>query len=654
MTNKGTVGRTGEELLASISDRLKNFPNISYMASKVQDLLNAAKPMTGATSASAGVSGFVPVPPAQATTDNTYALLGSDGIWHTQADATGNGNVTQKTLNKNSSDQYITSEVRSYLLGSGSYANNTQVTSVYDVENIFVSSYKGPDNTTADGILQKLEDTDLHYYYSSYRSGSRLDYTGNIINRFQINDSNTGSANIYSTDEFILGKYLTMVSNSAVIESTAGIPKAAIILGNTEFNSSSSYKPYVIKVAGNKFMLYYSGQKNSVNTSKSDHYILSELDPIKGTNYRWSFYSRSGFLFNNALIVNGESNIPRLNATDYYLGEFGTYSSYRNSTELRFASYNVTDNKQFRTETGFDALMYETSTLYKTSAAGSGVALAKFEYPTNGLPNYEETYSNIKLAAYLKLTDTLYISTDTKVNGTINIWPQYVNNYTTSANYREIPSDAYSTKKNYKNESIGNAVLNFMGPYDYTSSSDTNLRDGITKYTISVNNNYSNGGVNYQKFDIMSNNGFTERSIMSIQRTLSSTYSAELILDADLNLNNTGKIKNVSDFSATKITAVTLEATGTNSSVKTTKISGSSVTVDGGFVNITKGKLYTSGTRVDLPVEEPASSGSTSNAQTSDTFYYRPIIITKSDNSNTIVKNILANAKNGYIWAYTG
>ena len=654
MTNKGTVGRTGEELLASISDRLKNFPNISYMASKVQDLINIAKPMTGATSASAGVSGFVPVPPAQATTDNTYALLGSDGIWHTQADATGNGNVTQRTLNKNSSDQYITSEVKSYLLGSSSYTNNTQITSVYDVENIFVSSYKGPDNTTADGILHKLGDTDLHYYYSSYRSGSRLDYTGNIINRFQINDSNTGSSNIYSTDEFILGKYLTMVSNSAVVESTAGIPKAAIILGNTEFNSSSSYKPYVIKVAGNKFMLYYSGQKNSVDTSKSDHYILSELDPIKGTNYRWSFYSRSGFLFNNALIVNGESNIPRLNSADYYLGEFGTYSSYRNSTELRFASYNVTDSKSFRTETGFDALLYETSTLYKTSAAGSGVALAKFEYPTTGAPDYAETYSNIKLAAYLKLTDTLYISTDTKINGAINIWPQYVNNYTTGSNYREIPSGAYSTKKNYKNQAIGNAVLNFMGPYDYTSSSDANLRDGITKYTISVNNNYSNGGVNYQKFDIMSNNGFTERAIMSIQRTLSSTYSAELILDADLNLNNTGKIKNVNEFSATKITAVTLEATGTNSSVKTTKIEGSSVTVDGGFVNVTKGKLYTSGSRVDLPVEEPASSGSTSNAQTTDTFYYRPIIITKHDNSTNTVKTILANAKNGYIWAYTG
>ena len=659
MTNKGTVGKTGEQLLDSISERLKSFPNISYMASKVQDLLNISKPMTGSTSASAGTGGFVPAPPAQATTEHKFALLGSDGLWHTQSEATGGRVVTQKTLNKNDSSQYITNEKRSYLLGSGSYVDGEQVSTVYDLENMFISSYKGPSNTSGSGLLQRLQDDDLFYYYSSYitytQSGTRLEYVGNIINRFNLDDSNTNNSNVASTNEFLLGKYVALISNSAVKESAVDVPRAALVFGNNAFNAASVYKPYVMKVCGNDFSIYYKGQLDNT-TGKSTHYIKSTLDTIKpnATDYKWKFVSTSGFLFNNALEVNGISNIPNLNNESYYLSGYGTYSSFRNSSELRFVDTKVNSSKSFQEETGLDVTGNNCSVLYKTSWDGNALALAKYEYPTDGAATYAGTYSKIKLASYLKLTDTLYVSTDANINGAINIWPQYVSN--TAAGYKNIPSYEYSTKKNYKNQAIGNAELNFLGPYSYDASPasalDSKIKDGTIRFTLSANNRCVTGSnVTHQSLEIISNNSYSTRTILSLTRNFTSAYSATLTLDADIQLNNTGNILGAAKINCNNVNASTYAAAN-RVDVNIIKPRTTTVVTVQNAVNAEDGNLYTNGAaRKDLPVSEAATSG----AQDNQTYYYRPIIVTASGSvTNTTIKSILDNAKNGYIWAYTG
>ena len=685
MNNK-INNKTGEDLLASIANSMSKLPNISYLASVVQNIKDVAITMVGATATQPGVGGFVPTPPALNQTGGSYGFLGSDGEWHTQVSAT----LQQSNFNRTKTSA-ATTENKVYLLGAANDLPLSQdptsinISTVQNASELYATSYVGRP-LTVNGILNSLQDDDIgnYYAYNGSMSGEYMPLINGsqYVNRLVFSNS---VINTYTekrcTNEFLLGKHVAIVSNSTEINSSTA-PRAAIVLGNLQFNASAAYKPFLIKAYGNSMKILHA--------TETGHYIGSTydttLDP-NSTMSKWIFSSMNRFRFNNFLEVVGKNagdNVQNIATSGFNLDSYCTFAdgtvkgSFTSANEIKFLSNFLYNNRRYLNEFGlYSGEGGNDGYLFRTANINNGITIAKYEVPNIAVPDYSSTYSKIKLAAFLKLDRDLYISTNTDINGVLSI--KSITADVSDVAYRQWASDNFSTHGNFMHNSgqtidIKPPTIDFIGPYNgfetysYPTPAERS-RNGDAKFFIKVNNLDSSSSsalpAQCQTFSICSyNTSFSEATneIFKIYRANSTSASqiAErtvIIINAENTNFNNKEVSGVNKLTSTNIlsNSITKSSAAATLVVRPTTIAADSSTQTVAKFNNKKplyaasdttvvsqsGNVCASGTLSDLPVDETTDDG---------VYWYRPIIVTKSSSLNDKVRN----AKNGYIWAYTG
>lgn len=676
MNNK-VNGKTGEDFLNSIANSLANFPNISYLASVLSDIKDKAVVMTSATRTTAGKSGFVPTPPAFSSTNDGYALLGSDAQWHNNI----NAQLTQNLFNR---DQSSTTDTKIFLLGSNnnSITTTANIATVHSGNEFYISSYLA--TTSTSGILKQLNDPDLGLYfdhmlmedaYGQIWEMTPIANTPHNIDRLVIADRNQTRA----STEFLLGKYICMTSNTT---NGGTEPRSALVLGNISFNDSSVYKPYVLKVSGNNMSLYHVGET---------HFIKSSYDTTNNKS-KWIFKSPSRFRFENhteiipAAYGNSLTNITDAN----FDSDLANYCKhYVNNVLAGYKGAFISGNEiKFISSTGSGPMrkMYEGG-LYSLQNGGM-----MFRGMTRTiLANYIAegwNYQNTKLRSTLELGDKCYVSTDVSVNGGLTLFLKRTSDSDGIGLFNGgFGDNVYSTRYNYNDmQALSTPIdIEFKGPSDSASypgldsTTTQNIKNGNAFMKISVDNVYSLAGSWHQSFDIVSilgsNYSTNELRLLSIQRQYSNTVNVVMYLNSDISIND-HRIYGVSKLDATNIKA-TEKVTAAEAVVTTTKtntiqgtdsiskIGTQSVPITSDYtlenntaktvVNIASGTLVASGKGVggasshtglkELPVNEVSDT---------DAYYYRPIIVTQSNYEYSTIPDHIKNAPNGYIWICTG
>jgi len=714
MENK-VNGKTGEDFLNSIANSLAKFPNISNLAHVVDAIDKRSVVMTSATQTTAGKSGIVPIPPAFNQTNGAYALLGSDGVWHTNVSA-------QLTQNRFNRDTTVTNETKIFLLGSNNNNLDTSanISTVQSGNEFYISSFLATSSTN--GILSssRLNDKDIGFYCNHTESSTGA-VTLNTnkphnINRLYIKDRNEEK----STTEFLLGSYVAMVSNTTAADGSNkdSIPRAGLVLGNVTYNSSSgsTYSPYLLKVSGNSFEISHAGDNQSIRSNYSSN----------GT--QWIFSSNNMFKFKNhieSIPKTYSSDLPNITETD-------------GRAALLNASIHEIINDGVISVSGYKAAFLSGNDLKFISSTHSSSGFKFFEgglhilssgglmlrgmnrtvianYYTNGTVPSDTQYTNTRLQSTIELGLDCYVSTNGVFNGKLEIFPKNSWDYNTDGrgifdfDTDEYSMTMYSTEYNYSrhNEQMPlNPILEFKGPsvqdsYVYLGleSVAQDIRNGVAHMSIEVNNAHSGSE---QLLSIISdigngpNNTYAEtrkQVLLSLSRKYSSTVSSQIVLTGDVDVYGrinsstrittsegtsglTDSVINLYDTvvnklyakTSAKTTALTIEnATGskgvgdfgaqTTPFVDPNGATSSALNVTGNtVVNIGSGRLVASskGLSSGSSVHQTLQALPVNEIGDNDAYTYRPIIITKNSYASASIPNHIKNAPNGYIWAYTG
>ena len=707
MENK-VNGKTGEDFLNSIANSLAKFPNISYLAHVVDVIDKRSVVMTSATQTTAGKSGIVPIPPAFNQTNGAYALLGSDGVWHTNVSA-------QLTQNRFNRDTTVTNETKIFLLGSNNNNLDTSanISTVQSGNEFYISSFLATSSTN--GILSssRLNDKDIGFYCNHTESG-----TGAItlntnkphnINRLYIKDRNEEK----STTEFLLGSYIAMVSNTTAADGSNkdSIPRAGLVLGNITYSSSSAstYSPYLLKVSGNSFEISHAGDNQSIRSNYASgsgtQWILSSNNRFRFKNHIEAIPRTYSSNLPNITTADGRSNLLNASIHETSSGGVITVNGYKGAflsgNDLKFVSsvFNGQGHKFF--EGGLH--VFDTGGLMLRGMDRTVIA----NYRTEGAIPSDTQYANTKLRSTIELGLNCYVSTNGVFNGRIEIFPkQYytvdgiglfdggLDDYSTSYNYLQSTSPVYP-KLEFKGPSLLDSSI-YTGFYEDTIS---DIKSGAAYMRIEVDNAYTG---NKQRMMFISDIGSGpngsyssthEQTLLAITRDYSSTVSSQIDLtgnvnvygrinsstkittsegtsgltDSDINLYDTIVNKLYAKTSA-KTTALTIENTtgskgvgdfGTQTTpfVDPNGTTSSALNVTGNtVVNIGSGRLVASskGLSSGNPVHQTLQALPVNEIGDNDAYTYRPIIITKNSYASAAIPNHIKNAPNGYIWAYTG
>lgn len=683
--------KTGEDLLQSIAQSLAKFPNISFLANNVQNLKNAVfdsngnlKVFTASTDTTGGAIGLVPAPPAYNNTPETtgnYSILGSDCKWHKNADTS----ISQENFAariEGSSVSYANTPKKNYLYGQvtadNSYGNSSSVRTIYNAKHLYALAYKPESDTENAGILNNLNEPRVGSY-RSYRNASST--TTSYITKLCLD--NPTSDTVSSVSEFLLGDgtALISVSNNNVNDETIpqSSPRGSLILGNLKANNSSTYKPFILNMSGNTFKMW--------RKSEDSHYIKSEYTE---TGSKWTFNSANYFRFQNYLELTRSGNPVLPKITDITISSDALYEqclwdgttvgskcmgSFLSSNELKLINSTIMNDSGLASKSehglfSIDNSMVLYSTYDQRVSTGApndpnGIFIANYEYYLN-----QNNVSNVALRSYLLLQKDLYISTKTSVNGDISIFPLTLN--VSSPNYRRFPKDnlnddiKYSTYGDYTGSTPESSMLYLRGPYKASTTyvtNESNIKSGNAYFFVRANNSAartSGGAVtaNYQLFAIGSAIGsnYTNnvKDILSITREYNNVYQVQMSIDApiDFKNNNLTNIQNitatnasVSDSSANTVTTDKLIGKSSAATISS-GINAKSIEVNNDTaLKLANGVLYAepSGNLKALPINETSET---------EKYFYRPIIITKD--GTTTANTHVANAPNGYIWAWTG
>ena len=713
MENK-VNGKTGEDFLNSIANSLANFPNISYLAHVVDAIDKRSVVMTSATQTTAGKSGIVPIPPAFNQTNGAYALLGSDGVWHTNVSA-------QLTQNRFNRDTSVTNETKIFLLGSNNNNLDTSanISTVQSGNEFYISSFLATSSTN--GILSssRLNDKDIGFYCNHTESG-----TGAItlntnkphnINRLYIKDRNEEK----STTEFLLGSYVAMVSNTTAADGSNkdSIPRAGLVLGNITYSSSSAstYSPYLLKVNGNSFEISHAGDNQYIKSnyaSNGTQWILSSNNRFRFKNHIESIPKTYSSNLPNITTPDGRSDLINASIHETSSGGVITVNGYKGAflsgNDLKFISSIYTSGSGHKFfEGGLHVL------------GDGGLMLRGMDrtiianYYTEGTTPSDTQYNNTKLRSTIELGLDCYVSTNATINGHIQLFPKKTTTSDGIGNFEGIKDldNTYSTMYNYEGIAESYAfkpTLEFMGPaVDHAetygglpSSVISDIKAGNAFMRIVVDNAY-NGSK--QRMSFISDIGFgpsgsysstREQTLLAITREYSSTVSSQIningivdiygsvnsstrfttsegingLTDNVINLYDTVVNKLYAKTSA-KTAALTIEnATGskgvgdfgtqTTAFVDPTGVTSSALNTTGNtVVNIGSGRLVASskGLSSSNSVHQTLQALPVDEIGDDDAYTFRPIIITKNNyTSGSSIPYHIAKAPNGYIWAYTG